>query len=166
MIAAFITLFYAAHGWPTRGWIGAASALSLFGLVFIATRLAFGGAIVRHGGMRVAIVSLAIEAVGLMILWRLDDARAALCGAPLTGAGFALVFPALGVVAVRRVGPENRGAALGAYSVFLDVSLGLSGPVLGLIAERAGYAALFLAASSACLVGVSITVWLLRRSAR
>ncbi len=164
VIAAFITLFYAAHGWPARGWTGAASALSAFGLVFIAARLAFATAIVRHGGLRVAIVSLAVEAVGLMILWRSGDARIALCGAALTGAGFALVFPALGVEAVRRVGPENRGAALGAYSVFLDVSLGLSGPLLGLIANHAGYAALFLAASAACLIGVSLTVWLLSRS--
>ena len=164
VIAAFITLFYAAHGWPARGWTGAASALSAFGLMFIATRLAFARAIARHGGLRVAIVSLAVEAVGLMILWRSHDARVALCGAALTGAGFALVFPALGVEAVRRVGAENRGAALGAYSVFLDVALGLSGPLLGLIANRAGYSALFLAASSACLIGVSLTVWLLSRN--
>ena len=164
VIAAFIALFYASQLWPARGWTGAASALSSFGLMFIAARLVFGGCIARFGGYRVAIGSFAAEALGLLILWQAPGPLQALCGAALTGAGFSLVFPAIGMEAVKRVGPENRGSALGAYSVFLDISLGLSGPVLGLIANRAGYAVLFGVAAIACLAGLLLTAWMLRSS--
>ena len=162
VIAAFIALFYAAHLWPARGWTGAASTLSVFGLMFVASRLVFAKAIGRFGGYRVGMASLAAEALGLLILWQSTSPLAALCGAALTGAGFALVFPAIGVEAVKRVGPENRGSALGAYSVFLDISLGLSGPVLGLIANRAGYGILFLVAAIACLMALALTAWMQR----
>ena len=165
VIAAFITLFYAAHGWPAGGLGGAASALSAFGLSFIAARLLFAGRIARPelrigGGYPVAMASLAVEACGLLVLWLAPGSLVALCGAILTGLGFALVFPALGVEAVKRVGVDNRGAAIGAYTVFLDISLGLSGPLLGLIANHAGYATLFLVAALCCVAALALTAGL------
>src|SRR5437870_5351043 len=45
-------------------------------------------------------------------------------GAALTGFGYSLVYPGFGVKAVRRVPPQSRGLAMGAYTVFLDVGLG------------------------------------------
>lgn len=157
VIAAFITLFYGAHGWSVRGLTGAASALSAFGLSFIAGRLLFANRIARHGGYPVAMVSLAVEAAGLLVLWLAPGSAVALFGAILTGLGFALVFPALGVEAVKRVSADNRGAALGAYTVFLDISLGLSGPMLGLIANHAGYPMLFLTAALFCAAALALT---------
>lgn len=41
-------------------------------------------------------------------------------GVLLAGAGFSLVFPALGVVAVKAVPQQNQGAALATYTVFMD----------------------------------------------
>ena len=61
---------------------------------------------------------------GLVLIGTASAPRKVLAGAALAAAGFALVFPALGVVAVGRVDTANRGAALGAFSLFADLPLG------------------------------------------
>lgn len=158
-IATFITLFYASHNWPN-----AAFSLTVFGTMFIGSRLIFGNTIKLYGGFRVAIASLALEAGGLALLWLASDPRMALAGAALAGFGFALVFPSLGVEAVGLVPPASRGAALSAYSVFLDLSLGITGPLAGLIAGQFSYASVFLFASLASLCGVGLTLLLYLKS--
>jgi MFS family permease len=166
VIATFITLFYDQHGWnhpgQPQGLFGAGVALSVFGIAFVVTRLLLADQIARRGGIPVAFVSLVVEALGLLLLWQAPAAWLAVLGCALTGAGFALLFPALGVLAVARAGAQNRGSAIGAYSVFLDISLGLSGPVLGLIAKGYGYASLFLCAGLACVAGLLVCVALRR----
>jgi hypothetical protein len=42
------------------------------------------------------------------------------------------LYPGLGVEAVRLVPAQNRGLAMGAYTIFLDVALGFGTPALGL----------------------------------
>jgi len=160
-LSTFVALYYA-----SRGWTDAALSLSIFGGCFIGIRLVFGNVIDRFGGYRVAIVSLAIEACGLVALWLGSTPNATMAGAALTGAGFALVFPALGVEAVNRVSTHNRGAALGAYSVFLDVALGLTGPVGGWVAGLYDYPAIFLLAGFAALAAALLSVSLYLRFGR
>ena len=84
-------------------------------------------------------------------------------GAALTGAGFSLLFPALGVGAVARTKPENKGIAVGAFSVFLDIALGLSGPILGFIIPFWGYQGLFLTTALMSLMGVGICALVYRK---
>ncbi|WP_211444773.1 MFS transporter [Collimonas humicola] len=157
-IATFITLFYASHQWPN-----AAFALTLFGTFFVGARLLFAHTISRFGGFRVSIVCFSIEAIGLLLLWQAGSPFFALAGAALTGFGFALIFPALGVEAVNLVPANNRGSALGAYSVFLDLALGVTGPLAGLIVSKFGYPDVFLFAAVASLAAVTLTVGMYRR---
>ena len=105
--------------------------LSVFAISFVATRLLFASTIGKWGGHRVAIVSLAFECSGLILLALATISFLARAGAALTGVGFSLVFPALGVEAVRNVPIHDRGTALGMYAAFADLSLGISGPVAG-----------------------------------
>jgi MFS family permease len=158
-IATFITLFYAARHWPN-----AALSLTVFGTMFIGARLLFANSIGRFGGFRVAIASFSCESVGLLLLWLAPLPQVALAGAALTGFGFALVFPSLGVEAVGLVPAASRGAALSAYSVFLDLSLGVTGPLAGFIANVFGYATVFLFAAASAAAGIALTVTLYRRS--
>lgn len=129
VIATFITLYFSAHQWQ-----GAAFTLSLFSVGFICIRLVAGNMITRYGGVRVSLVCFAVECAGLVIIWLAPSAWIAGFGALLTGSGFSLVFPALGVEAVRQVEEQNQGTALGTYSAFLDLALGLTGPVAGWVA--------------------------------
>jgi MFS family permease len=160
-IATFITLFYAARHWPN-----AALSLTVFGTLFIGARLLFANTIKTYGGFRVAIASFSFECVGLLMLWLAPVPHLALAGAALTGFGFALVFPALGVEAVGLVPPASRGAALSAYSVFLDLSLGITGPLAGYIAGAFGYGSVFLFAAVASAAAVVLSTMLYLRNAR
>jgi len=160
-IATFITLFYAARHWPN-----AALSLTVFGTLFIGARLLFANTIKTYGGFRVAIASFSFECVGLLLLWLAPEPHVALAGAALTGFGFALVFPALGVEAVGLVPPASRGAALSAYSVFLDLSLGITGPLAGYIAGEFGYGSVFLFAAIAAAAAVALSTMLYLRNAR
>jgi MFS family permease len=160
-IATFITLYYASNHWDN-----AALCLSLFGASFICARLLFGNLINRLGGFRVAIACLSVEALGLLLLWLAPNQELALAGAALTGFGFSLVFPALGVEAVNLVPASSRGAAVGAYSLFIDMSLGITGPVAGAIASGYGFSSIFLFAAVAALSGLGLTVYLYKHAAQ
>jgi MFS family permease len=160
-IATFITLYYASHNWSH-----AALCLSLFGGCFIGARLLFGNLINRIGGFQVAIACLSVETLGLLLLWQAPSIELALAGAALSGFGFSLVFPALGVEAVNLVPASSRGAAVGAYSLFIDLSLGITGPLAGAIAAGFGFGSIFLFAAIAALGGLAISLYLYRQARR
>ncbi|MEZ0585042.1 MFS transporter [Erwinia sp. STN24] len=158
VIATFITLFY-----QDKGWDGAAWALTLFSGAFVGTRLLFPNAINRHGGLMVAAVCFAVEAVGLFLVWGAADPWMAKLGALLTGAGFSLVFPAIGVVAVKAVPAQNQGSALATYTAFMDLALGITGPLAGLVISYAGVPVIYLV--SALLVCLAMLLTLKARHA-
>lgn len=150
-IMTFVTLFYAELGWS-----GAALAISAFSLAFVGARLLFATAIPRMGGVRVAAISLAVETMGLVLLALAGDPLTAAGGAALTGLGLSLVFPSLGTESVAMFAPADRGAAVGVFTLFLDLALACAGPVGGLIAASGGYRHVFLwsagASAAACLL--------------
>jgi MFS family permease len=152
-IAAFLALRY-----QTEGWAGTGFALTGFGVAYIVVRLLFGGLPDRIGGYRSAVVSLLIEAAGQLVIWHAASPVEAFCGATLTGLGYSLVFPSLGIEAIRRVGAANRGLVLGAYLACFDLGLALAGPIAGLVAHSFDLAATFVAAAVAALVALALTV--------
>ena len=127
----------------------------------MAGRLIFGHLPDRIGGARVALVCVLIEAVGQALIWLAPWSIMALFGAAVTGFGYSLVYPGFGVEAVRRAPPESRGLAMGAYTAFLDLALGLANPALGLVASGAGLGAVFLVSTLVVMCAAAIAVWLL-----
>jgi predicted MFS family arabinose efflux permease len=134
--------------------------------VFVGVRFVFGRTINWLGGYRVAMASLAIEAIGLITMCLAVDARMATLGAAIAGLGFSLVFPALGVEAVHRVAAHSRGSALGVYSVFMDVAMALTGPFGGWIASGMGYNAVYGLAAVAAVAAVILALVLQAQAAR
>jgi predicted MFS family arabinose efflux permease len=53
---------------------------------------------------------------------------------------------------VGKVGADRRGSALGAFTAFFDVGVGLGAPLAGAIASFAGYPAVFLGAAAAAVL--------------
>lgn len=160
-IATFITLYFGSKQWPNP-----ALCLSLFGGCFIVARLLFGNMINRLGGFRVAMVCLSVETLGLLLLWLAPSVELAMLGAALTGFGFSLVFPAIGVEAVNLVPASSRGAAVGAYSLFIDLSLGITGPLAGAVASHFGFVSIFLFSAMASAMGLGVCVLLYRQAQR
>jgi MFS family permease len=162
-IAAFVTLLYQAHGWT-----GAAYALTSFGLCFATFRFVLTGVLARYGGLRVALAAMGVETMGLVSLSLAGSAAAAAGSAAITGLGFSPMFPALGVEAVQQVPAASRGAAIGTYNLFADVAMVFVGPAAGIIATRAGYGAVYLAAAGcvALAAAIVLTLGALRRRAR
>jgi len=150
-LTAFASLYFAARHWEHAGWV-----MTAFGTGFIFVRVVLGSLPDRMSGYRVALSSLLIEALGQAMLWGAQQEIVALAGALVTGLGCALVFPALGVEALKRVLPANRGSAMGAFVAFLDIAYGLSGPAAGMIAGHFGYAAVYLFGAGCALLGAAL----------
>ncbi len=161
VIGTFITLYFAHQRWD-----GAALSLTAYGLCFMSVRLVFSGLINRYGGFAVAIGSFVVEAVGLVFLGFAGTPYHAYVGAGLTGFGFSLVFPALGIEAGREFPVSSRGTVLGIYSAFVDLSFFLIGPMAGAVIGEFGYPAVFFGAAFAVLLSLAGTIALaMRKSA-
>lgn len=158
-LTTFITLYYL-----NRGWAGAAYCLTVFGACFILSRLVFISAISRFGGFSAAIACMTIETVGLTLLWLAPSTGVALIGAGLTGFGLSLVYPALGVEAIKQVPNSSRGAGLSAYAVFFDLALAIAGPLMGAVALNLGYGWIFFCAALLSVTALCLTVQLKRRA--
>ncbi|WP_092441827.1 MULTISPECIES: MFS transporter [unclassified Pseudomonas] len=158
-LTTFITLFYI-----SRGWTGAAWCLTVFGVCFILARLLFISSIARFGGFNSAIACMSIETLGLALLWLAPSTPFALVGAGLAGVGLSLVYPALGVEAIKQVPNTSRGAGLSAYAVFFDLALAIAGPLMGAVALNLGYSSIFFCAALLSVTGLGLTLLLRRRA--
>src|SRR5207253_5507883 len=133
---------------------------------FTVGRTVFGHLPDRIGGAVVALVCVLIEAAGQALIWLAPWSTLAFVGAALTGFGYSLVYPGFGVEAVRRAPPQSRGLAMGAYTAFLDLTLALASPALGLVGDVAGVEAVFLVSTVVVLCAAVFAMRLLTPSMR
>lgn len=152
-VSAFASLDFA-----DRGWNGAGFCLLAYGAGFVGLRAFAGAWPDRLGGVAVAAASMAAEAGGQGLLWLAPGPAWAFLGAGLTGIGCSLVFPSLGIEALRRVSDESRGIAIGGFAAFQDLALGITGPVLGSVASFQSPAAVFLFGAVAAVAGALTTL--------
>ena len=97
-LTAFASLYFAAQAWSQAGLV-----MTAFGIGFIFVRAVLASLPDKIGGYRVALWSLIVEAAGQVTVWGAPHEIVALAGALVTGLGCALVYPALGVEALKRV---------------------------------------------------------------
>ena len=155
-VAAFIVLHLDQLG------IGhGAGVFTAFAVSVVAMRVLGGWLPDRFGSIPCAIGAALLEAAGLLLLAFTDSLGQAIAGAIAMGAGFSLMFPALALVVINRVPDERRGAAMGTFTAFFDLGVGIGSPIAGAAAALGGYEAAFLVAAG-CAFGVIVVALSLR----
>lgn len=159
VIGAFMSQMFVAKGWAYAGW-----GLTCFGGAFVVLRIACGHLPDKIGGLPVALGSIAVEMVGLYLVWLAPGPAAALVGAALAGAGCSMIYPSLGREVVLATPAELRGTSLGCFAAFQDLAYGLAGPAAGFLADYFGLQRTFLFAALAATLGLVLTLRLMRRT--
>jgi MFS family permease len=136
-----------------RGIDHAAAAFTAFATSVVLTRLLAGRLPDRVGPQRTALGAFIAEGAGLALIGAAHTWVAAGLGAVVMGMGFSLLFPSLAVIAMDRTSSDQRGTAMGAFTAFFDVGVGLGAPLAGAIAAVAGYPAAFWAAAGFAVAG-------------
>lgn len=145
-VSAFIVLSL-----EDRGIGHGATVFSVFAGTVVATRLIGGHLPDVIGPARCALGAALVETVGLVLLGSAQSLPVALAGAMAMGAAFSLLFPSLSLLAVNRVIPERRGAAMGTFTASFDLGMLVGSPAVGAAAAIAGYGAAFYLAAIAAL---------------
>lgn len=148
---AFVSL-YALH----LGLDGAAPYLSVYAAVVIGLRLLGAKAPDRIGARRLSGLAMVVAAVGLTVMGLWTDPTGLLIGTVIYGSGVAFMFPALGLLVVSAVPASERGAALGTFTVFLDLAFGLGPVTIGAVVATRGYGEAFLVGAAVALAGAAL----------
>ncbi len=137
-VAAFVVLHLEARG------IGhGVLVFGAFAAMIVIARLIAGNLPDRVGAAPVAIVASLVEAAGLLTIGFAESLPVALIGGCAMGAAFSLVNPSLMLIALGRVTASARGAAMGTYTAFFDLGVGLGAPLAGAAAALSDYEGAF-----------------------
>jgi MFS family permease len=158
-MASFIVLHLKAYGDPHG-----AIAFTVFAATVVLTRLIAGDLPDRIGPLRCATGAAAVESLGLATIALSTGLPMAIVGAAAMGVAFSLLYPSLSLVVVNRVPEARRGAALGTFTGFFDLGVGLGAPLAGIAVALGGYPAAFWLASG-CALGTMGVAMALRRAA-
>ena len=152
-MASFIVLHLEAQG-SGNG----ATVFTAFAATVVLTRLIGGDLPDRIGPLRCAAAAAALEAAALALIALAQDLPLALAGAIGMGMAFALLYPSLSLVAINSVSESRRGSALGTFTAFFDIGIGLGAVLTGIAAALGGYpAAFWLGSASAVGTGLVVT---------
>jgi MFS family permease len=152
-VAAFIVLHL-----DERGIGHGAAVFTAFAASVVAMRLGGGWLPDRYGSVPCAIGAALLETAGLVAIALAQSLVAALAGAVAMGAGFSLLFPSLALVVLNRVPEDRRGAAMGTFTAFFDIGVGIGSPIAGAAAALGGYEAAFLVAAAFALGTVAVAL--------
>jgi MFS family permease len=158
-VSAFIVLSL-----EERGIGHGATVFSVFAATVVATRLVGGHLPDVIGPARCALAAALVETVGLVLLGSAQALPVAILGAIAMGAAFSLLFPALSLLAVNRVAPERRGAAMGTFTASFDLGMLVGSPAVGAAAALGGYAAAFYLAAGSALLCATLSYGFIRES--
>ncbi|MEX3959422.1 arabinose transporter [Trinickia sp. EG282A] len=153
IMTAFSVLLFVQRGWQPA-WLS----FTAFAAALMVARVFFGALPDRLGGARTAVVFVTIYSFGMALVWAAPAAWLAFAGTALAGFGYALIYPGFGMEAVARAPTNARGLAMGIYTAFIDLALGVFAPLLGLVAHVTGLGPIFLISAILALCALPIAM--------
>ncbi|HEX2085240.1 MAG TPA: MFS transporter [Solirubrobacteraceae bacterium] len=135
-----------------------AAVFTAFAITVVAARLLLSWLPDRAGPRVSVAIAATAQSVGLALIAAAGGLTLAVAGALVMGAGFSLSFPSLALLVVERVDERSRGAAMGAFTAFFDVGVGLGAPLAGAISALAGYPAAFAVGAACAAAGGVVAV--------
>lgn len=152
-MAAFVVLHL-----DERGVGHGATVFTAFAASVVAMRVLGGGLPDRFGSIPCVIGAGTIEALGLLMIAGASSMPVAVAGAVAMGSGFSLLFPSLALLVVNRVPEERRGAAMGTFTAFFDLGMGVGSLLAGAAAALGGYEAAFVVAAVCALLTIVVAL--------
>jgi predicted MFS family arabinose efflux permease len=140
--------------------------LFVYGLVVVVGRLSLARFLDRFPALLLGAVALLIIAVGLMIMAFWSAPIGTALGAAILALGVTLSTPAFFSAIFATAAPNERGAASGTASVFLDLAIAGGPMLLGLAAQANGIPFAFGLAAAIVVAGCAWILVLFRMSHR
>ena len=141
VITGFLILHLARYG------NSGPAAFSFYALLILTSRFFLGRLPDRIDPSITFYSGLLAMAAGLSVLAAGPRPAYAIAAAALLGFGFSFPWSAVASSVLRDIPSGERGSAIGVLSAFVDLFVGVSSFVAGVVAHRAGYAATFIVAT-------------------
>ncbi|HST41399.1 MAG TPA: MFS transporter, partial [Conexibacter sp.] len=154
IMGAFGVIHLVDRGVPEGAQLGgAASIFTVFAAVTFAARLGAVWLVDRVGPYLCALLATAFVGAGWVLFALADGFPAAAGGAALVGCGYALLYPALGLLVTTRVAAADRGVGLGTFMAFMDMGFGAGAVIGGALVGLSSTGLTFWSAAAAALIG-------------
>jgi predicted MFS family arabinose efflux permease len=158
---AFVPLYV-----KSVGLSGARYVLLVYGLTALLLRLLGARLPDRIGALRMASVALVCSVTGLLTIAVFASQLGLFLGSVVFAGSGAYLFPATLTLAAGRAPVDERGAVIGTFTAFFDVSQGLGALVLGGVVALSGYRLAFTVGALSSVTALTMAQAMLRSSAR
>jgi predicted MFS family arabinose efflux permease len=111
------------------------------------------------GHLRTARLSLLCTPIALAVIGLSRTVGALYVGSIILALGQSLAFPALMSIAVNNAPASERGAVMGTFTAFFDISFGGGALALGAISGAIGYNKAFLSAGAVATIGLAAVIF-------
>jgi len=143
VMALGIMIFPALHGFMPKLMdeqnLGDAGPIyALYGLLVLVLRLICSRLPDALGTAKTAAIALTGSSIGMLVMGSFVSRPGMFVGAAILAIGGSLLYPALMVAAVDGVPANERAQAMSTFTMFFELSGGIGGPVLGVVAWMSG----------------------------
>ena len=149
MFSTFVTLYALQIGMGGSKFLFALHSGVVFAIRLVGARLPD-----RLGPATAATGALGCSVLGFVVMAVWSDPAGLVLGTVIWSLGHSLAFPALMSMAVKSAPPAERGAVVGTFTAFFDLSFGVGAVAAGSIVAVAGYRGGFFSAAIAAAAGL------------